>query len=86
MTDKHEPRFCDGPNCDNDVGLFLLAGVAITGDALGDKAFCCEVCAEEWLDWMRGRVTKVDGPQLNPRGAPSLALGDGGSRRSAVFF
>lgn len=56
MANKHEPQFCDGPSCDNDVGLFLLAGVAVTGDALGDKAFCCDCCAEEWLDWMQDRA------------------------------
>ena len=75
MTLKHEPRFCDGPACDNDVGLFLLAGVAVTGDALGDRAFCCECCAEEWLDWIQDRAETVFD-----------VLETGGSRRSAVIF
>lgn len=59
MTLKHEPRFCDGPSCDNDVGLFLLAGVAVTGDALGDRAFCCDCCAEEWLDAAQDKEAKA---------------------------
>ena len=44
---------CAGPSCGTPLDLFhayQLAGIITQGEAFCDDLFCCDACAEEWMD------------------------------------